>query len=336
MEKWLIERGGEKFELNVASYSALFVNSTTNEEYVIRPILNYFKTKNSLKDVIIKDILQDFEEITPHSYFSIELSNYLLEDEIQLGSKSMLKSYIKNEMLNYLETDSYLFTINTLIKDIVKEAVEDLPLKVKDIDIDTILKSISFGDDFLEKSVEIRKEIIQTQKFIPLINEYFKKRYNKSLLVVYKFPEMNLSPKEQLILKDILIELGNETHTIVVTSSRLFLSNKYEGNNYFNKGNQLFTEELLNNLEWDCPTTYSKEELKESLMYIIANFIDRFELNPTISNYKNADIILFKSVDIYVLVYILNKLKLKFTLDIQKHIIEKPVAKYILDIYEKI
>lgn len=335
--KWIVNNGKEKYQLNLASYSSLFVTESTNEDNLLRPVMEFFQPRSKVKDVVtVRDYVNDLEEITHHAFTAFELSNNKLREETLLGSKSLLKSHLKSEFSNHLETDGYILTINTLANDLLSAVNDDLPVKLKSFTIDSFIKLLEVDFSIVESDNKTNRLLSQNKLIVQTIKKHLKMNYKNSLILFFMFPELNLSPKEQLTMKEFLLDLSNDVNLFVVTNSKHFISDELAGMNYFSYGRQLFTDEMINDLEWESPLPYSKEELLVSLSNVIKNHIDMFELIPTISNYIQSEIVIFKAIDLYVLIFILNKLKFKYQLDLNPEIIDRPVFEYVMDVYEKI
>ncbi|WP_163970587.1 hypothetical protein [Oceanobacillus halotolerans] len=335
--KWLVKNKEGKYQLNFASYSSLFINHTTDTESFIKPVIQYFQPRNKVRgSVLINDITNDFEEVTHQRFQAFELSNQGLKDTTQLGSKSLLKSQLKNEFLNHIETDGYLLTINTLINDLIETTVKDLPVRSKDFNIDLLLKLLEVDFDLDNRKECNNTYLHQNKILLPVIKKYLSSKFKDAVILFFMFPEDYLSPREQLEMKHLLTDISNGIQVFVITKSKYFLSDNLDGSNYFIYGEQLFTNEFLEDMEWEGPLSYDRAELLKSLIRTIKNHVDVFELNPLISNYKQADIVLFQSIDLYVLIFLMKKLKFKFELDIDPKTIDTPVFDYIMDVYEKL
>src|SRR5699024_3082830 len=253
-----------------------------------------------------------------HSFTAFELSGELLNEEMKLGAKSLLKAKLKHDFLNHIETDGYILTINTLAHDLLDSVVEQLPVKMKDMTIDTLLKLFEIDFDLMDEENDI---LSRNKMIIDFIISYLSSKYNHALILFFSFPELYLSPKEQILMKEYLVELSEKAHIFVITNSKNFVTNDIVGNNYFSYDEQLLTDDFFDDLEWESPLPYTKTELIQSTQNIIKSHVDAFELKPSISNYKQADIISFNSIDLYVLVFILNKLGFDYELDVDHDLI---------------
>jgi hypothetical protein len=335
--KWLVSNGTEKYQFNLMQYSSLFVNHTTNESELLNPLIEYFQPRSKMKDIVtVKDLENGLDDITPHALTAFQVSNHMLAEETLLGSKSLLKSHLKHEFSNHLETDGYLLTINTLVEDLLDTVVDELPFKSKKFTMDSLIKLLEIDLSSIENDKTTNSLVSQNKLILQLIQKHLKVTHTNSLILFLMFPELSLSPRDQLAMKNFLLDLCNDIQVFVVTCSKRFIVDNLHGMNYFSYGKQVITDELLNDLEWESPLPYGREELIQSLLNVIKNHIDMFELVPLISNYVNAEIVVFNSIDLYVLIFMMNRLKFKYKLDLDVKNMDKPVYRYVMDIYEKI
>lgn len=332
--KWQIDQEEKSYQLNFSAYSSLFVNHTMNEEQLIHSLINFFQPRSIIKNTMtITDKANDFDEINHHSFTAFEFSGQLLKEETKLRAKSLLKAKLKDDFFSHIETDGYLLTINTLIDDLFNTVVDQLPIKTNDLTIDSLLKLIEIDFSSLSEETNV---LSRSKRIINSIVSYLNNKHHHSLILFFSFPELYLSPKEQLAMKRHLIEISKDMHVFVITNSKYFIADDIGGNNYFLYENQLLTDEFFNDLEWESPLPFTKPELINATQHIIKNYVDNFEMLPSISNYRQADIVIFNSIDLYVLVFILKKLSFHFQLDIDFKLIDKPVAKYVMDVYENV
>ncbi|WP_027963580.1 hypothetical protein, partial [Halalkalibacillus halophilus] len=334
-DHWKIDFEDERYDLNIANYSSLFVNYTSNETNLINVLNDYLQPRSKVKDVMhIKDVGNDYEEINHHQVVAFKLSNDLLLAEISLGAKSYTKNQIKHDLLNNIETDGYLNTINTLIEDLVEQALLEYPIRSKDFTIDTFMKMLEIDMGLVNNQGVTNNFLHQNKILLPIVKKHLEIVTKGRKIIFYMYPESYLSPKEQMELKNLLIEYSEEIPVFVVTKSPVFISTSLHGLNYFIKDKQLFTKDLIEEMEWESPLGYDSSSIEESIQFIFNKFANQFELNPIISNYKNTDIVLFKSIDLFVIVYLFMKIGFSFQLDIDEEKVDKPVYEYLLDCYE--
>ncbi|SDC31037.1 hypothetical protein SAMN05421734_106109 [Pelagirhabdus alkalitolerans] len=335
--QWHIREEQLQYDLNINGYSSIYTNSTTDEYSLLDNLLQYFQPRSKLKDNLkVYDIDEEYEELSTKHYQIIHLSNEQVIEELKLGSKALLKSKIKNELKQDVEAEGYLNTINSLLDDLVERVPLDLPLRTNPFNFDSLMKliSINMEDETDETSCNI--VLRQNNKILPILTDHIKETVSTPTIIYFTYPENYLSPGEQKEMRELLNHLSADVPIIVLTKSKLFLSSQYRGLNYFSRNQQLFNQQLINDMEWEAPTIYEQDELIESLVKIVHKYIDLIEIYPLVSNYQDADIHLFKSIDLYVFSFIMYKLKLRFTFELQEQEIEAPVYKYIMFIYENL
>lgn len=339
-EKWMIHIGDEeRVEMNTSNYCVVYDVHNTKEESILSAIHDYFQPRSKVKDAVgIYDQLNEYEKLPTQMYQAFTISNQNIVEEKKLGSKSLLKSHIKRSLLNNIETDGYLTTLNSLVEDLLNLTNFDLPLKSKRISHDLFTKFIEI--DFLQlkaiDDIDYKKLIHQIELLLPVIlDEIYAISQGKAILI-YQFPEAYLSAKEQKILKKVLTKCANQIMVIVHTESKYFLSESLFSNNYFFNGRQKITNEFIEDLEWNSPLNYSRLELESSFKRMLYRYIDRFEIEPVISNYQLSDIMLFEAIDIYTCTAFLKYCGYKFQLDLDLSKLDKAVYLYIQKLYENI
>ncbi|WP_347860859.1 hypothetical protein U0355_09095 [Salimicrobium sp. PL1-032A] len=332
---WDVKTENYRFELNVSNYVCIFDNFAENEVQLMDDLLEVFQPRSKVRDSVkVTDITEDEEEITHHNFQAFKVSNEKLLEEVNLGAKSSLKSRIKNEFSQHLETDGYLMTINTLVEDLLQLVDSELPLRSKRFNLDLFTKLITIDfDDMGDKKYEV---IFQQLKLVlPEVVKDVKANCKTSPILLYYYPENFLSPREQLFYKEMLTEIAQEIPIILLTKSNNFLENDIYANNFLMNNRQLFTKKYLNDMEWDAPIDYSMEDIVVSLSKVFKKYIWQFETYPIISNYRDADIIVFESLDLYVTCRLLNSMGVEYELDLKPGDLEGPVYGYVMDKYRE-
>lgn len=331
-----IRKDEMEYELNINNYSSLFVNYTTDERSLIESVIDYFQPK-SKKDsnVSLMDLNNDYEEIPSSRFTAITLSNDLLLNESKLGSKSFLKGKLKQDLLNNVEADGYINNINVLLEDLVEQSIPEIPVRPKLLTYDSIIKllEVDLGTSMVNETNQI---IHQNKLLLPILNRYLKENLKRPGIVFYFYPETYLSPREQKQMSKLLHMFSASMPVMVITKSKHFLADDVSGLNYFIRNKQVFNQDFIEELEWNCPLNFDYKELQESLMTILKKHIDVLEINPSLSNYTDADIILFRPIDLYVLTSIMYKMQYKFELNVNQDLILSPLYQYLVDFYEKI
>ncbi|WP_411954626.1 hypothetical protein ACKXGF_01900 [Alkalibacillus sp. S2W] len=337
-EKWLINVHDQSFQVNIGSYSSLFVNYTTSESHLIDSVVNYFQPKSKVKEAVtVKDKQNDFADVESQYMQAFQLSNEMVLEEAKIGSKSLLKQQMKHSLLNHVETDGYIQTINTLMEDLAEQALPEHPVVLKHFSVDAYLKMIEFNTGLVDQYYEETNDFLtQAKVLLPIIKQYLKKSVSGKKIIFYLYPELYLSPYEQREMKELLKQISKDIPVFVVTKSTLFLTDQINYQNYYIEDQQLFTDELLEELEWHSPLDYDETQLKKHVESVVNKHINVFELNPLISNYRNADIIVFDSISLYIVVFLFMKMDFPFRLDLKEENVDLPVYKYVMEMYEKL
>ncbi|WP_317964142.1 hypothetical protein [Staphylococcus sp. NWU MK-S] len=311
--------------LNIGQYTAIYNEFETIEEDILELIDQYFKKRNSNKNEVSIIECSNHELISNLEYESFIIDNNKIELEHSLGSTSILNKKLHRDFANHIESSGYLNSINQLLNDLLEMInYNELPLKIKSLDIKYFIKLLSFE---YELKKDYTKLVNRIEQVLPLIVDELNRLYNNLLLLIYLYPEANLSPKEQIKLKKLLLTL--DTNIIVLTGSLHFLSEEWKYNNYIRDGKQKNTSEFLEELEWNAPLDFDKKDLEESLNRFILTYQDKLELYPIISNYQIAQIMLFNAIDIYVGISYMQHCNHKFKLKIKSELLPKSINKYL-------
>lgn len=314
-----------KISLNIGQYTAIYNEYETIEEDILNTIDGYFKKRNSnKKEVSIIDTLHN-EEVSNLLYESIIISNQFIENEHLLSSTSIMNKNLQRNFAENIEGSGYLQSINVLLEDLLELINNNnLPLKMKNFDIKQFIKLLSFEYHLKE---DYTKLIVRIEQILPLLIEELNKQNASELLLIYLYPEANLSPKEQIRLKSLLIKL--DITTIVLTGSMHFLSSKWQCNNYIRNDKQKLTNDFIERLEWYAPLNFHREDIEQSLNQFILNYHDNLEIKPTISNYKITQIMLFNPIDLYVGISYLQHCNHEYQIDINEETIPDTMSKYL-------
>ncbi|MGN8646462.1 hypothetical protein ACTNEO_11750 [Gracilibacillus sp. HCP3S3_G5_1] len=332
----LVRKGVYEYDINISQYSSLFVNYTTDERSLILPLIEYFqprsKAKNELK---IVDIDNGYEELSTARFHAITFTNDSLLEETKLGSKSLLKGQVKQSFLNNIEADGYINNINVLLEDLVEESISELPVKPKLLTYDSIVKLLEI-DIGLNMMGETNQFMHQNKLLLPILNRYLINNLKQPVIVFFYYPETYLSPKEQKEMYKLLQIFSKTIPVFVITKSKQFLTKEMSGMNYFIQSKQIFSPQFIEELEWNSPVNFDYLDLQKSVMSILYRYADVFELEPKLSNFQDADVVLFKSIDLYVFSSLMYKMKYKFSLNLDDNQMYKPVYEYVMELYEKI
>ncbi|QDI92236.1 hypothetical protein EPH95_14425 [Salicibibacter halophilus] len=332
--RWKVRSENVDLDLNIANYCCIFDNHSFNEKELLELLVGYFQPRSKVKDLIsIKEIDNDYEDVTAHNYQFHSLSTVNLLAETQLGSKSLLKKKLRQDFLNELEFSGYLQTINSLIEDVVQLVDTDLPIQPKNLDVDGLIKllDVDFG---LNESQDYSIIFHQLQLLLPMITETILKTSKVQPLVIYYYPEHMLGPRQQVHFKKLLDKCTDKMKIIVLTKSRYFLSDNLLNNNLIIDSKQRITNEFFEDMEWNAPLDFKKEELEYTFSKIFNTYVVHLETYPTISNYQIADIQVNRGIELYVLIDFMEEMGLEYSLDID-HSLLNPVISRFVEKFEK-
>ncbi|MFD2654669.1 hypothetical protein [Gracilibacillus thailandensis] len=332
----LVRRDIDDYHINISQYSSLFVNYTTDERSLIQPLIEYFQPKSKVKNELrILDIDNDYEELSTSRYHAITFTNDALLEETKLGSKSLLKGQVKHSFLNNVEADGYINNINVLLEDLVEQSISELPVRPKLLTYDSIIKllEIDLGLNMLN---ETNQFMHQNKLLLPILNRYLLNNLKQPGIVFFFYPETYLSPREQKEMYELLQIFSKTIPVFVITKSKQFLTREMSGMNYFIQSKQIFSSNFIEELEWNSPVNFDYSALQQSIMSILYRYADVFELKPELSNFEDAEVVLFRSIDLYVFSSLMYKMKYKFSLNLDGNQMYKPVYEYIMELYEKV
>lgn len=327
MEKMIWKLKGELIDpiyLNIEKYTSIYNEFDTKEEDILQIVSDYFQKRASNKDkVAIFDCVEQ-EEIPSQRYQCWLINHEFVEKEYELAQTSLLSKKLQRQLKENYEMESYFHTINALLDDLVHSIDYGLPIHHKTFDFKLLLKQLQFKFD---DNVDYFRLIKRLERMLPLIVEEMEQISNKRTLLIYAYPEANLSPKEQIQFRRCLESLN--IPVIVLTGSSHFLSKNLMGMNYIRNHRQLINDEFIKQLVWNAPMNYELVDIMESLKKFIQLYQDKFEILLLISNYRLADIMLFEPIDLYVGLSFMKYANQGFNVDIQFNRLPSPVAQYI-------
>lgn len=326
MEKQIVweVRNTEKdaVTFNIGKYTSIIDDHHEHEEEILYDINSYFQ-KRSNKDITVIEKMTG-EVVDSKEFTAFIVDHNSIDGEHQLAASGLLNKKLQRDLLNNLETDGYLNSINILMEDFLNLLEKDMPLKVKRFDHRQFIKQLTFEYDF---TIDYSRLINRLLEIIPLLIDEMNKQSNNNTMLIYLYPESKLSPREQMDLSRLLKSL--HVNMVVLTDSSTFFSDDTDTINYMRFGEQIITPQLISDMYWDSPLNFTREDIKTSLHKLINNYSSKFELVPTISNYKVSDIILFDSIDIYVCCYFLKRCHHNFNLDIAFDQVPKSLNEYL-------
>ncbi|ARJ51068.1 hypothetical protein [Staphylococcus lutrae] len=327
MEKivWELKSEGlHSIELNIENYTSIYNEFDTREEDILQTIYGYFQKRASNKAYVTIIDKADGEVIPSQRYQCWLVNHEFIEKEFELAQTSLLNKKIVRQLKENYEIESYLHTMNVLLEDLVQFVDHGLPIKPKPFDYKAFSKHLQFKFD---DHVDYYRLINRLERMLPLIVEEMEQISNHRTLLIYTYPEANLSPKEQIQFRKCLESLN--IPVITLTGSAHFLSRNLMGMNYIRRDRQLINMRWLNQLVWDAPMNYEMDEIMVSLKRFIHLYQDKLEMTPLISNHRLADIMLFDPIDIYVGFSFMRYAEQAFTTDMDWGVLPEPVSRYM-------
>lgn len=288
------------------------------------------------KSLIIQDYFSKEREKTS-SKCSILIKKENIEEELLLGSKTILYNTFSNFFKTTLLTEPVIMTINSLIKDLNLEEniisfndeltkYTDVKFKIEleELGISDFIKKMTIIPEINEKSISLLSlNSFEKLKLQVGISEKNIDTIGKDKIYIFIFPEKNLSLKELKKLKDFLYELSKNNKVIVATfSNYLFDYSKTDNINiYFENqlSNSFLEEEILKDLEMNYPVLLPNEEILKKLKFVLKQYL-LFSLSNNIITNKFSeceDILYIENFEyIYLLLFYLKKSKIPYIKDL--------------------
>ncbi|MHD0396755.1 hypothetical protein ACY2DA_02590 [Staphylococcus simulans] len=313
-----------KVILNTSEYTSIYNEDSTHEEFILDTLKNYFQPRNSNKDTVTITNIIDHERVSHHQFRGFLLNHTAIENEHQLSATSMMTKKIIRELHSDMEIEGYINSINVLLDDLRDNLKGTLPLSVKSFDLKQFIKLLSFKYDYSEDYARL---ITRLEQVVPLVVDEMNYQAKERAFVIYLYPEAGLSIKEQIRFRKILNDLP--VSVIVLTESPYFLTESVKGLNYFIDNCQMITSSFFEDSYWNAPINVEKEQIKERFEYLFRKYCSVLEINPIISNYALADIIVFNDIDLYIIVSFLKHCNLEYHLDIDKTKLSSALSAYL-------
>ena len=312
----------ETLTLNVGNNTVIFDERNTQEELYLKAIDGYFKNRGSNSGEVSIINVQDGELIPSSRYVSYIYDNTIMDGEHKLASTSILSKKVLRQATSSLESSGYINSINILMDDFLDILELDLPLINKQFDLKAFIKFLEFSVDGEDDYLYNRLKIV-----LPKLIEEMKDLAKREIILIYLYPESGLSSNEQIEFREFLYSLP--VKKIILTSSPHFIADTLFENNLIVNEKQIITEDLIDNMYWECPMNFSKEEIEASLFKVLKNYLPKIEVNPQISNHELCDIIIFDSLDIYTIVYFLKNHGFSFDINLEYSRVPDLLTKYL-------
>ena len=269
-----------------------------------------------------------------------------IEEEFDLGSKTVLYSRFNNLFKEKLPTEPILITINSLIED----------LEIDKFTLDTVSEISKYSDyqlkfsfDKLTSSDLIKKikiSVLKDENDIEINNltSFEKLKITlgildeetiKDKIYIFLFPEKNISIKELKELKKFLLELSKNNKIIIATFSKyLFEFSSLDNLNiYQNKElkNLFFEEELIKVFEENYPIFETKENISQKLKSVLNIYLGEFFYKNKITNkfsLEEENLYINDYEHIFLLLFYLKLSKINYQKDIEYNH-RSPFSNYI-------
>lgn len=323
INKWEIksERLGS-LTLNVGETTVIFDEHNTQEETYLYALDGYFKSRGSNDKVVSVLDVNNGELIPSNKYVAYIYDNSTLDGEHKLAASSLLSKKVLRESTQSLESEPYINSINVLVEDLLSVLNLELPLTNNKFDLKAFIKLLEFSVDEEQNYLYNRLRIV-----LPKVIQEMMDLAKREIILIYLYPESGLSSNEQIEYRKFLDTLPLKK--FILTSSPHFIATNLFENNWIVKGEQIITEKLIEDMYWECPLNYSKEDITNSLFKIFKYYLPKLETNPRITNHELCDIILFDPLDIYTLVFFLKNHGFSYDIDLEYSRVPDSLAKYL-------
>lgn len=349
-------RSIDKILIKDTNYNVL----TGNNEILLRDICEafdmYFNEKKiskwdkevNDKTLIIQDYFSKEKEKTSYKC-SVLIKNENIEEELLLGSKTLLYNTFNNFFKNTLLTEPIIMTINSLIKDLnleenivsfneelTKYADIKFKIELEELGISDFIKKITITPEIGEKNISLLSlNSFEKLKLQLGIVEKNIATIGKDKIYIFIFPEKNLALKDLKKLKNFLYNLSKENKIIVATfSNYLFdFSNTDNINIYFENylSNSFLEEELLKELEMNYPILISVDEILKKLKFVLKQYLLSSLYSDVITNKfsENEDVLYIENFEyMFLLLFYLKKSKIPYAKDLN-YDYNSPFSNYI-------
>lgn len=264
---------------------------------------------------------------------SILIEEERINEEIQLGAKTVLYSAFNTFFKNTLLTEPLIMTINSLIKDLNLEEnivsfneeltkYSDIKFKIEleEMSITDFIKKIKIETEFNEKDINLLSlNSFEKLKLQIGIAEKNTNSIGKDKIYIFVFPEKNLSMSELKKLKIFFTKIAEKNKIIIATFSKYFFdfSNLDNINIYYENKllNNFSEEEFIYELEMSYPVLKSKDEIFSRLKFVLSQYLSECLFNKTITNkfLDLEDILYIENFEfIFLLLFYLNKCEIPY------------------------
>lgn len=274
-----------------------------------------------------------------------------LEEELQLGSKTLLNNIFNKLLKIILVTEPLLITANSLLKELnLSEAVSELNeniSKYSDVKFEISVKELTASD--IIKKMEIHPVYQNEYLYMKSMSEFEKLKLQtgiieqsvdvdgKDKIYIFAFPENRIALRDMPKLRNFLLELAKYNKVIVATFSEyLFDFSSLDNINIYIDSklvNLCSEDEIIDEIYENYPVLKPKNEINNLLSFTLKNYLSDILLGKTITNkfsYKSENIFIENYEFIFLLLYYLKKLKVAYKVDLY-YDSNSPFSNYIED-----
>ena len=339
---YLIEnyRAIERIKIKKHNYIVLTGDDTLFLKDICFAFYDYFESKKIIKEnkdinekklYITNFLTGEKEQIS--SQRAIFIKNNDLQDELELGSKTILHSLLSAYFKEKMPIEPSLRTFNTLLSNFSEEEIfeklEKELSKFSEYKFDFTFKEFTPNDiikkievNFIRSEVEYQSFSISNLDKLKLkLSLYDKEEESLEKIYIFYLPENDLSVKEQRELKIFFDELSKNSTVIVATTSKYLFDLSFDSLNIIidkKLKNNLKAEEFLEKMALEYPLEKTKEKFKVKMNHLIKSYINDIISGSIITNKRDIieDSIFFSSdEEIFLLLYFLKKSDIKYKTD---------------------
>lgn len=274
-----------------------------------------------------------------------------LEEELQLGSKTLLNNVFNKLLKIILVTEPLLITANSLLKELnLTEAVSELNeniSKYSDVKFEISMKELTASD--IVKKMELYPIYQNESLYLESLGEFEKLKLQtgiieqsididgKDKIYIFAFPENRIALKDMPKLRKFLFELAKCNKVIVATFSKyLFDFSTLDNINIYidsKLANSFSEDEMIDEIYNNYPVLKSKNEINNLLSFVLKTYLSDILLGNTITNKFSceSDNIFIENYEfIFLLLYYLKKIKMSYKVDLNYNP-TSPFSNYIED-----
>ncbi len=320
--------------LKKANYISIIDDNNIYSKELLINIYNYFSEQDK-KIIILNYLTGEKEQLS--SKYPILISDYEIESDIALGTKTLLYKRLLSFFKEKFPIEPTFSTLNLLIDDFLEEEAFKTLKKELTIhsDISLKFKFNEFTPNDLIKKMEINCIVgdeekkfydipyLERLKFKLSLHTTLENSLNREFIYLFYYPERLLSTADIKELKRFLNNLiKNNGVVIVTTTSKHLLGDSLD------EINIIQNKKLLNfqkSYELEKSYLMSYPEIKEwnfigeRLLYLVKNYLleNIHDIKITNKSKNDIDEIFLKSYeDIFILVFYLEKIGLNYKLDL--------------------